>query len=185
MTNAGETITRFEEITDHYLQELEDFSMEQLTCKPSESEWSLGQVYVHLINSAMYMQLRNVELCRSGDRELTAAGGEKTEAGKAVFAQGAIPPIRIQVPPSPQYTPPQPEDKEQLALGLRAVVARMKELEPQLAAISPQHTVLHPGFGALNAVEWFQLVDMHYRHHLRQKERLKSELAIGNRQILT
>ncbi|RAP28452.1 hypothetical protein C2W64_04886 [Brevibacillus laterosporus] len=29
--------------------------------------------------------------------------------------------------------------------------------------------MMHPGFGALNAQEWYVLVEMHYRHHLLQK----------------
>jgi hypothetical protein len=28
----------------------------------------------------------------------------------------------------------------------------------------------------LNATEWFAIVEMHYRHHLRQKERLDALL---------
>jgi hypothetical protein len=174
--NTTETLQRLEEIMNHYLHELNHFSMEQLKRQPSENEWSLGQMYLHLINSALYMQLRNVDHCRSQSVDSVVTAGEKTEAGEAIFVQGGFPPVRIQVPPSPQYTPEQPLSKQQIVEGLNAVMRGMKEIELILEEISPMHTVMHPRFGALNANEWFLLVEMHYRHHLHQKERLKKYL---------
>ncbi|MDQ0430163.1 MULTISPECIES: hypothetical protein [Caryophanaceae] len=49
----------------------------------------------------------------------------------------------------------------------------------KLASIDPNHKVEHGGFGWLNAKEWHKLVDMHFRHHLRQKEELESYLKEG------
>lgn len=172
--NTNEVLKRVQESTSRYVEELSHFSMEELTSQPSPSDWSIGQMYVHLYQSALYMQLTNVEKCRSGSEVTT---GEKTEIGRDVFAQGDLPPVRVQVPPSPQYTPSQPENKEQITEGLNAVVARMLEVEPDLHTISPEHKISHPAFGPLNGVEWFQLVEMHYRHHFRQLNRLKSELV--------
>ncbi|MCU6792011.1 DinB family protein [Paenibacillus sp. WQ 127069] len=175
--HTTETLQHFGEITEHYIQELNEFTMEQLRRQPSESEWSLGQMYVHLINSALYMQLRNADDCMTRSEDAIISTEGKTETGEAIFNQGSLPPIRIQVPASPQYTPGQPDSKEQLVQGLQAVLRRMKEIGPMLEQESMQHTVAHPRFGMLNAKEWFMLVEMHYRHHLRQKDRLKNELA--------
>jgi hypothetical protein len=174
--NTTETLQRFEETTNHYLQELNGFSMEQLKRQPSENEWSIGQMYQHLINTALYMHLRNVDHCMTQSEDSVISKGGKTEAGQAVFDQGGFPPVRIQVPPSPQYTPVQPESKDQLVQGLNAVVQQMKEIEPKIEKAPLHNTVSHPRFGALNAKEWFMLIEMHYRHHLLQKERLKKEL---------
>jgi hypothetical protein len=174
--NTTETLKRFEEITNHYVQELNGFTMEQLTRQPSENEWSIGQVYVHLIKASLYMHLRNVEHCLTPSEDTVFSTGGKTEAGQAVFHQGSFPPIRIQVPPSPQYTPGQPESKDQLVQGLNAVMRRMNEIEPTLDRIPLQNTVSHPRFGALNAKEWFMLIEMHYRHHLLQMDHLKKDL---------
>lgn len=174
--DINEALKRFEESTNHYLQELNGFSMEQLKLQPNENEWSLGQMVLHLINSALFMQLRNAELCLAQAADSTVSTEEKTEAGRTVFDQGSFPPVRIQVPPSPQYTPQQPESKEQLIQGLNAILQRMKEIGPMLDQATLQNTVSHPRFGALNAREWFLLVEMHYRHHLLQKDRLKQAL---------
>ena len=174
--NTKEALNRFEEVSATYIEELERFDLEQLTRKPDENEWSLGQMYMHLINSALYMQLHNVEVCRSQVYENVLIGEEKTEDGKAIFAKGSFPPIRIKVPASKEYTPPQPESKEQILNDLQRVIQKMREVEPMLDTIPLSHTVRHPRLGALHAQEWYILVDMHYRHHLRQKERLASLL---------
>ncbi|MFK4343208.1 MULTISPECIES: DinB family protein [unclassified Paenibacillus] len=173
MNTTTETLQRFEQTVQHYLLELDHFSLEQLQYTPQEGEWSLGQMYLHLVNSALYMHLKNIDLCLKPDGEI----GTKTEAGTAIFDLGGFPPVRIQVPPSPQYTPPQPTGKEEIVEGLNVVIGKMREIEPNVGETAGKSTVSHPRFGALNAGEWFTLIEMHYRHHLLQKERLKRAIA--------
>lgn len=176
--NTTEALHRFQETADQYLHELDCFSMEQLRFQPAEGEWSIGQMYQHLIQSALYMHLRNIEQCLAQSEHSPSMTMGKTEAGAAIFEQGGFPPTRIHVPPSPQYTPEQPETKEQLIQGLTLVMKRMKEIEPTLEAASAQSTVPHPRFGALQAKEWFLLIEMHYRHHQRQLNRLKQMMGM-------
>ncbi|MFD0871035.1 DinB superfamily [Chlamydia abortus] len=176
--DSNQILQSFQKVTERYIQEIERLEWEQMLRKPSEDEWSLGQMYMHLINSALYMQLKNAEACL--DHSTAAAPAEeKTERGRAVFAQGSFPPIAIRVPPSDQYIPPQPAGKDQIIDGLMQVVSRMQDIEPQLKGVSLAYTRPHPGFGGLNAKEWFWLVEMHYRHHLHQQERLKAWLRTG------
>ena len=170
-------LQRFEETAKHYIHELDQFSLEQLRQKQSDNEWSIGQMLQHLISSALYMQLRNIDQCLMSSQDPMVPRTEKTEVGVAVFSQGSFPPIRIHVPPSPQYTPEQPDSKEQLIQGLHTVIQRMKEIEPTLEKASKENTVVHPSFGGLYAEEWFLLVEMHYRHHLLQLDRLKQGLV--------
>ncbi|WP_336775910.1 DinB family protein [Paenibacillus sp. MMO-58] len=176
MRSTTEALQAFEKSVERYVDELNRISLEQLLAKPSEEDWSIGQMYVHLIRSAQYMHLRNVDQCIAGSEAVLVGTGVKTENGKAAFELGSFPPIRIRVPASPQYTPQQPDNKEQLIEGLQDVVERMKRTEPALIQAPLENTVPHPNFGALNAVEWFLLVEMHYRHHFLQLERLKSFL---------
>ncbi len=171
--NPTEIMHSMQQVTDLYIQELEAFDMDRLLQKPSEEEWSIGQMYQHLIQSALYMQLANIEACRKGAPEVIQPDAQMSEDGQAIFAHGSLPPIRIHVPASPQYTPKQPENKEQLHDGLRTVLRLMQELEPTLQDIPTHHKVAHPRFGPLNAQGWFALVEMHYRHHLHQLNRLK------------
>lgn len=98
-------LQRFEETAAHYIHELNQFSLEQLRQKQSDNEWSIGQMFQHLISSALYMQLRNVDECLLPSQDLTGAGAEKTELGVALFSQGSFPPTRIHVPPSHNILP--------------------------------------------------------------------------------
>lgn len=174
MRSTTEALKAFETTVERYLAELENLDMEQLHAKPNEEEWSIGQMYMHLIKSAHFMHLRNVELCLGGSEAVLGITAEKTENGRTAFELGSFPPIRIRVPASPQYTPQQPESKDQLIEGLRGVVERMKRTEITLSQAPEGNRTLHPGFGALNATEWFLLVEMHYRHHQLQLERLQN-----------
>ncbi len=55
---------KFEELATYYMEELEKYSIEQFRIKPSAEEWSLGQMYNHLITST-YMQLDAITKCRT------------------------------------------------------------------------------------------------------------------------
>ncbi|GKS11802.1 hypothetical protein YDYSY3_28020 [Paenibacillus chitinolyticus] len=169
--DTKEMLRKFEETVSGYIRELDGVSLEQLLWKPAEDEWSLGQMHVHLIHSAQFMHLRNVALCLAPNGNPAVSSTGKTKPGEEVFGAGSFPSDRVQVPPSPQYTPPQPEGKEQLVDGLRGTVRRMTEIEravaaafdPVAQAISEpgkdtafelvRNTVVHPRFGGLNALE--------------------------------
>jgi hypothetical protein len=173
--NTKECLNQMEASVEEYLKDLEGLNMEQLLRKPAEDEWSLGQMYVHLIQSALYMGIRNMEACRLSS-ETPETAEPRTEIGNAVFTSGSFPPIAIKVPASKEYTPQQPESKEQLTEGMKMVIGKMRELEPLLDSIPASRTSPHPRFGALNAKEWFAMTEMHYRHHFLQKKRLEAFL---------
>ncbi|MFA6542419.1 MAG: DinB family protein, partial [Bacteroidota bacterium] len=59
---------------NHWLTSLETYTEEQLLRKPSDEEWSLGQVYNHLINSALLFHLKQIELCAAGKGTVKADG---------------------------------------------------------------------------------------------------------------
>lgn len=71
----------------------------------------------------------------------------------AAFRVGSLPSDRIQVPPSPQYTPRQPESKEEIKAGMQDIIARMRFIAPTLDDIPLENTIEHPGLGYLNAKE--------------------------------
>lgn len=64
-------LVRFDEISKHYVRELDNYSLAELCRKPSKSEWSLGQMYLHLPHSTLNLQLRLAEQCMA--RSVAAA----------------------------------------------------------------------------------------------------------------
>lgn len=173
MKSTKEVLKSFELTVERYLAELTKLNMDKLHRKLNEEDWSIGQMYVHLIQSA-FMHLLNVEQCLAGNESTLNPTKEKTEQGKIVFKLEQFLAVRIKVPASPNYTPQPPESMEQLVEGLHSVVERMRNTESVLLQVPVSNKILHPAFGALNAQEWFMLIEMHYRHHFLQLDRLKS-----------
>lgn len=172
---TADILKQFEQTVEIYLGSWDNYTMEQINQKPSEEEWSLGQMYNHLLGVAKNFQLKAIELCAQGGGEAK----EKTEVGESIFAAGSFPPVKIKLPPLPELTPPPVEDKDEVRRLMLQVVDDMRAIQPQLVHIPAENKVEHPRFGALNAKEWFQLSAMHFQHHLRQKQSLEAFLGIN------
>ncbi|MFC5650337.1 DinB family protein [Paenibacillus solisilvae] len=157
-----------------YKSDLQSYSLQQLRQITSQGAWSLSQLYNHLILAALDY-LDQVEICATAGVEQMLG---KTEAGKELFKLGGFPPIKIKLPDGPENTPSNSESKEDLRRGLDQVLQRMREWEGKLDRINPNYKAKHDGFGWLNAKDWFDLVGMHFRHHLRQKSELEQKLGL-------
>jgi hypothetical protein len=174
MPSAATALQRFEPLQQEYLRALDHYSFEQLLKKPDAHSWSLGQMYQHLINSARFFHLKQVEKCLNSTEN--TSGKLSFRGFLALHLLHAFPPIRVQVPPSEAYTPKQPESVEALRAGLEQTLHDMRAMLPRLASDHGGKTA-HPAFGMMRAQQWYQLVEMHYRHHLRQKKRLDAFIS--------
>ncbi|MBH5318439.1 DinB family protein [Paenibacillus sp. GSMTC-2017] len=154
-----------------YKSDWQYYSLEKLRYKSGPEVWSLGQMYDHLILTALdYFE--QVETCASATVEQPLG---KTEAGEFIFKTGGFPPIKIKLPEGPENSPSNLESIEDLTGGLDQVLQKIGELETSVNQINPNFKVKHDGFGWLNGQEWFALVGMHFRHHLRQKSELEQQ----------
>lgn len=175
--NNNKTLQNTLNHIDLWESQLANYTFEQLLKKPDAESWSLGQVYIHLINATLGFHLKQAEICLGSNENQS-----KRKNFKGIMTYhilGAIPPIKIKVPPSDAYTPQQPESIAQIKDGLNAVKKEMRHVltlldKPQYKGKTP-----HPGFSFLNANEWYKLVDMHFKHHFRQKSRIDNFLNNG------
>lgn len=133
-------------------------------------------MYDHIIVVA-HEYLDCMENC-SVQKEEQSLG--KTEFGQLLFDQGGFPPIKIRLPDEWNQPPNNSDSKETLTNRLDGLLSRLRESERQLEAINPNFKVKHDGFGWLNAQEWYELVGMHSRHHLRQKSELDQRLELND-----
>jgi len=176
MKALQKTFTQFEQIAHQWIKDIELYTDEQFLRKPADDEWSIGQVYVHLIQSAVNFHLAQIQLC-SENRGAVIRGGKKLP-GIISYTIGMLPPVRIKVPPSPAYTPQQPKNKQEVVGKLKKLIQTVKDAIPQVKNSSATQKTEHPGLGYLNAREWYQLIPMHYHHHRRQQARLHKFLGI-------
>jgi hypothetical protein len=160
-------LTRFDVTIQQWIDQLNDYTLEQLRQVPRAGSWSLGQVYMHIIADTDWF---------AGQMEaalLTNADSDKDmhEDARRMFAADSFPDTQIQGPATDTYIP-QPSSKEELAqrlTGIKATVDRLfTGFEP---AVSVGKT-RHPGLAFFSALEWLQFAEMHMRHHLRQKRRI-------------
>lgn len=161
-------------LIETYKSDLQNYSLEQLRSITAEDVWSISQMYDHVILVA-HEYLDNVETCATAKEEQELG---KTEFGEHLFKIGGFPPIKIKLPDELNIPPSNSDSKESLMIRLDQVTQRLRQWESEVDAINQNYKVKHDGFGWLNAREWFDLVSMHFRHHLRQKHELEHKLGL-------
>lgn len=171
------TLMKFETVAQQWMQALDSYSDQNFLQKPDEHSWSIGQVYYHLVNGTNRFHLHQIGLCVEGKGK-EIKGGKKFP-GKIVFFTGSFPNTKIKVPPSETYTPKQPAGREAVREGLQQLIQTMRSTADKISSASVIMKAEHPALGYLNAHEWFDLIEMHFRHHLRQKKRLDRFLDIN------
>jgi DinB superfamily len=175
MANPQNTLKKFKEVFTYWHTELDKYSEEHLSAKPDTESWSMGQVYNHLIFSALYFHLKEVETCLNSSENKNESKNFKGFLGFVLL--NGFPPIKIKVPASDQYTPSHPESKSEIKDNLDKVKVVMQDVLQKFQSDLLGKTV-HPGFSFLNAAEWYRMIEMHWRHHKRQKETLDKILNV-------
>ncbi|WP_214740678.1 MULTISPECIES: DinB family protein [unclassified Exiguobacterium] len=153
-----------------FFEDLIHYSESDLRYKHAPKIWSIGQMYDHLILVASEY-LDEVEICLRGDG---VSDGEKTPFGEKLFMEGGFPPIKIELPPEMNQPPNNTDSSVTLQERMQSLISRMKTLESQLENTAEDRKTFHGGFGWLNATEWFELVEMHTRHHRLQQRELET-----------
>ena len=93
-----------------------------------------------------------------------------------ITAMGSFPPTRIRLPELPaelrHMAEPEPMKKDAALARLDGTLEQMRAVLPAISAAPPGCRREHPAGGWPNARQWYQMNEMHLRHHLRQLARL-------------
>jgi hypothetical protein len=167
MNNVAGTI-------DHWIQALQQYSFVQLCAVPEKDSWSAGQLFNHLINDTrFYLQQARLAVSSDDNSNETAAAFAQT-----LFSNNAFPNQVIAGNPLNAFIP-QPATKQQLTDDMNELKKEIIKLEQIIIKGSHKGKSRHPGLGYFSAVEWLQFADIHFRHHLRQKEKIDAFLKIS------
>lgn len=161
----------FNQTIDTWIKELEQYNLTQLLAKPSATHWSMGQLYMHLIQSTRYF-IKQIQISASSNDNTNE---EAFAAAKTMFSNNDFPDALLEGPPTNAATP-QPASKEQLVTELTNLKEEIKNAEALIAKSQFNGKTKHFGLGYFTAGEWLQFAEMHFRHHLRQKKRLDNFL---------
>ena len=140
---------------------------------PPDGGWSLAQVCDH-VAVASEIALDHVHCLVCGDG--TCCGGKWMPA--AILRIGTFMPVRYKVPegltgPYARMAMPEVIPIEAADARLRAIDERAHALHDKVLTSDRKQRIEHPTAGWLNAVQWYQLAEMHMRHHLRQAARIE------------
>ena len=158
-------------VLDEYKTSLDNYSDAVFSHKTDEDTWSLAQMYEHVCSSSQKFFLANTKRCleqRNGQE-----GGEPNQHGKQFMALGAFPNIKIKVPEAVK-TEIIPNAKETYYAELEIIKTSAAAMQNAVEADAGTYRINHPAFGFINAHEWFLNLEMHSRHHLRQKTELEN-----------
>ncbi len=164
------------EVIDYWISEYKSYTWEQILAKPSEDEWSLGQVGIHLWMSAKGFFFKNAEKCLNQDG--TEKGRSKKFAAHFIFTLRMLPPVKYDMPKQVAVVPKQPESLEALIGKLEDIKKLASDYIQRIPKSDPALKTRHPFLGWLNTAEWISLCNIHFRLHMRQKRRLEQRLGI-------
>ena len=160
-------IEDFNRTIDIWIKALDHYDFQQLIRKPSSTAWSIGQVYMHLLDDTSFY-IEQMEICVTNDDHRTK---EPTAEGKRMLLNNDFPDAILGGSPANAHMA-QPESKEKLLSDLLQLKLRMNAMALAIATSPFRGKTKHPGLDYLSANEWLQFADMHLRHHLRQKKRI-------------
>ena len=161
---------------DYWIDEFKRIGFENALKKPSDKDWSLGQVGIHLWMSAKGFFFKNAEKCLN--KEGTEKGKSKKFSAHIIFNLQMLPPMRYEMPQQVSVVPKQPESLEQLISKLEEIKLMASNYIQRIPQSDPDLKVRHPFLGWLNTAEWIELCNIHFRHHVRQKKRIEKHLAL-------
>ena len=160
---------------DIWIENLKQYDFTRLCAKPSPNSWSLGQLYMHLIEQTKYY-IEQIRICVATSDNVMK---EVSPGAKTMFLNNEFPDEIMEGPPSNFYTP-QPENKEELMSSLMNLKDEINDIEILISKSPFKGKTKHPGLNYFSASEWFRFAEMHFRHHLRQKKRIDDFLKTND-----
>jgi hypothetical protein len=157
-----------------WISALSLYNEDLLNQKPGPDEWSLGELYIHLIEETNYY-FSQVDACIISN-ENTAE--QITEDAETIFANNALPDIKIRGNNKLSTNLPPPVPIEDIRRKLHQLKDQLSSLAISIHISNCAGRTRHPRLGYFSATQWLQFADIHMRHHLRQKARIEAALRI-------
>lgn len=165
-------INDFNKTLDKWLLQLQHYDIATLIIKADSDNWSLGQVYMHLIAETTWY-FSQIRLCFD---TLSHAEKEMTESAKQMFKNNSLPSLQIKGDPVIAKNIPQPTDVHTLKIALKKLKVDAATLWVTIEQKETYGKSKHPGLQYLSPKEWLQFAEMHMRHHFNQKDSIDNYL---------
>jgi hypothetical protein len=161
----------FSSALSQYKESLSKYTIHQLQQKPDIESWSLGQLYMHLLNDTnWYFDQIEIAL-QDKDHQFEST----SEKAAQILERGSFGEEKIKGDPQASINVLQPNSTEYLRREFEYLENRAKILWEKVRN-NPPGKSKHPGLSYFNSLQWFQFAELHLRHHLKQKDRILSHL---------
>lgn len=172
ISNVKSLLEQFNHTIQHWIDQLDSYSIEMLRQRPQADAWSLGQVYVHIIEDTTFYLEQMKDALASQNRD---AERSMRSRARIMFENNEFPDMALENPFN-DINLRQPQSKDELLEALRFIKDEVNRLFDHIDITTAKGKTEHPGFAFFDAFEWLQFGEMHMRHHLRQKRRIDERL---------
>ena len=156
-------------LAKYLLKELEYYGENQFKRKTIASDWTIGQLYHHQIQGTHDYHFKAIKDCLEEKNGGTKGG--KNFLGFLVFLFGGYPPFKIKGVPG--YFPVQIENTAKAKDMMYGFLKEMQRLGLEIDKKGKSnYKIKHRKFGRLTSKEWYKLVVMHQKYHLKQKHKI-------------
>jgi len=163
--------TELESVRADILGEADGLSQAQADWKPSEKDWSVGEVVHHLILAEVATGKLTTKLTREAE-----AGGARAGFPADLTALAPFPAAPAGAANAPEVVwPERGRPIAELLSTMRATRERSRQSIEKLASLDPRPLKFkHFRFGELDLAQWWQLQAQHDGIHLVQIREIKS-----------
>ena len=159
------------------LGEVKGLSQTQADWRPSERDWSVGEIIQHLT-------LAEVATGKLTSKLLKEAGAAFAPFPRDLTAFAPLPawPVETRAEAPPVVRPEYGHPIDRLLAEITAARERSRQSLERVAAVDPSPLVWrHFALGELNLAQWWMLQARHDADHLAQLRRVKAEPGFPNR----
>ncbi|HWY10955.1 MAG TPA: DinB family protein [Bacteroidia bacterium] len=162
----------FDQTVDTWKSATEEYTEQLFELRPNEGGWSIGQVCEHLIGSTQRVFVV-IDKCLAGK---TNENEQKTVAGENAIKTNVLTNGKVQNPAHKENPPLQPDNRLTVREIFEDIRNNFMNVAEKVKASKATGKEKHPVLGFMNAHEWLHTIDMHWRHHIKQKENIDAFL---------
>ncbi len=162
----------FSQTVDVWKKATEEYTEQLFELRPSEGGWAVGQVCEHLISNSKRVFVV-IDKCLTGN---VNENEQKTPAGESAIKTNVLTNIKVQNPAHKDNPPLQPENRMVVREAFEEAREQFMLVAEKVKVSKATGKEKHPVLGFMNAHEWLHTVEMHWRHHLKQKESIDTFL---------
>lgn len=166
----------FEDQAKFWMAELSKYNEGPFAKVPENQSRSIGQIYTSMMDHSFETILPAIEKCLANTG---AANGGKSFRGRLSFMRNNLSQSSTKTKFQEKNPSKQPENIMAVRDRIIKLMKEMSELYPRVENAPKSSKIKHDELGMLNAQEWYRLVELDFKYHLRFKQKIDQYFING------